>query len=99
MMMGEQTAGGVLAGLSNDLAAAVEKAAGYTVQVDARRRQPASGIVWSADGIVVTADHVLEREEDISVRLADGRKVAATIVGRDPSTDIAVLRAEAQDLA
>ena len=95
--MAEQTSG-VLAGLSNELAAAVEKAAASTVQVDARRRQGASGIIWQADGVIVTADHTLERDEDITVRLADGRKLAATIAGRDPGTDIAVLKVEATDL-
>ena len=83
-----------LAALSDGLAAAVEKAGASVVRVDARRRQAASGVVWSADGIVVTADHVLERDEDVKLGLPDGRTVAATVVGRDPGTDLAVLRAD-----
>jgi S1-C subfamily serine protease len=63
------------------------------VKVDARDRLAASGIVWSADGLVVTAHHVVERDDDIGVGLPDGRTVAATLVGRDPTTDLAVLRA------
>ena len=51
-----------LAQLSDGLAAAAERGARSTVQVNARRRLPASGVVWSADGVIVTADHVLERE-------------------------------------
>ncbi|MBI4498833.1 MAG: trypsin-like peptidase domain-containing protein [Chloroflexi bacterium] len=90
---------GVLAGLSDELAGAVERAAAAVVRVDARRRLSASGIIWEATGLVVTADHVLEREEDITVGLADGRDLAATIVGRDPGTDLALLRVEAQGLA
>jgi S1-C subfamily serine protease len=92
MSNGAQT-GGLLAGLSNELADAVQRASQSVVTVDARRQVAASGILWPAGaGIVVTADHVVERDEDITVRLADGRNVAATIAGRDPGTDIAVLR-------
>jgi S1-C subfamily serine protease len=58
----------------------------------------ASGIVWSADGVIVTAHHVVENDEKISIGLPNGDKVKASLVGRDPSTDLAVLRAEAKDL-
>ncbi|MBE0690757.1 MAG: trypsin-like peptidase domain-containing protein, partial [Anaerolineae bacterium] len=88
----------VLQNLSNDLAAAVETAAQSIVRVEGRRRQPASGIVWAADGLIVTAHHVVERDENIKVGLPDGSKVAAALVGRDPTTDIAVLRVQASDL-
>jgi S1-C subfamily serine protease len=84
--------------LSNDLAAAVETAGAATVQVDARRRMPATGIVWSADGAIITTHHVVTRDENISIGLPDGNTIAATLVGRDPSTDLAVLRADADDL-
>ncbi len=79
--------------ISDGLAAAVERAGASTVQVDARRRFPASGVVW-ADGLVVTADHVIENEEAITVGLPDGTTVAATLVGRDPGTDLALLAVE-----
>jgi S1-C subfamily serine protease len=79
--------------LSDALAAAVERASAFTVRVNARRRMPATGIVW-ADGIIVTADHVIERDEDITVTAADGKSVSATIAGRDPGSDLAVLRAQ-----
>ncbi len=85
--------------LSNGFAAAVEAAGASVVRVEARHRRPSSGIVWSADGAIATADHKIEREEDIRVGLADGRTVPATLVGRDPRTDVAVLRAEATGLA
>lgn len=90
--------GQVLSNLSNDLAATVEAAGASVVQVDARHRLPASGIVWSSDGIIVTAHHVVEREENIGVGLPDGQTVSATLVGRDPTTDLAVLRAQASGL-
>lgn len=85
--------------LSNGLAAAVEAAGASVVRVEGRHRRPSSGIVWSADGVIATADHKVERDEDIRVGLADGRTVPATLVGRDPRTDVAVLRAEATGLA
>lgn len=85
--------GGTLVALSNDLARAVERAAGWTVRVNARRRMPASGIVWNS-GVIVTTDHVIEHEEEITIGLPDGKEVAATLAGRDPGTDLAVLKAE-----
>ncbi len=84
--------------VSNDFAATVEGASPAVVRVDARRRFPASGIVWSGDGVIVAAHHTVRRDEGITVGLADGRTVAASLVGRDPSTDLAVLRVQAGDL-
>lgn len=89
---------GVLASLSNDLARAVERAGNSTVTVQARRRVPASGIVWSGDGVILTADHVVERDEDIKIGLPDGSEVGATVVARDPGTDLAVLRVQSGSL-
>lgn len=85
--------------LSELLAATVEKRAGSVVQVSARRGTGSSGVVWSADGVIVAADHNIEREEDISVGLAEGSTVPAKLAGRDPGTDVAVLRVEASGLA
>ena len=87
----------VLAELSDALAGAVASAGAGVARVEGRDRIPASGIVWSADGIVVTAHHVVERDEHINVGF-DGESVPATLVGRDPATDVAVLRAEASGL-
>lgn len=88
------TESNALTELSDQLAAAVERAGQSTVLVNARRRFPASGIAWSADGQVLTTDHVIEREENITVGLPDGREVSATIVGRDPGSDLAVLKVD-----
>jgi S1-C subfamily serine protease len=90
-----------LAGLSDTLAAAVERAARSIVTVAARPRQPASGILWrtgNGETIVLTADHVLEREDDITLLLPNGRETKAQLIGRDPSTDLAALRVAAADL-
>jgi S1-C subfamily serine protease len=84
---------GVLLSLSNDLAGAVERAGRATVAVNARQRVPSSGVHWR-QGIVVTADHTIERDEDITVTLPDGRTVPATLAGRDPGTDLAVLKVQ-----
>ena len=78
--------------LSDALAAAVETAGHQVVSVSARKRGPASGVIWRT-GTVVTADHVIDREEDIKVQSQDGATVSATLVGRDPTTDLAVLSA------
>jgi S1-C subfamily serine protease len=88
-----------LSEVSGELSGIVEKAAPSVVRVEARRRVPGSGIVWAADGTIVTADHIVEREDDLRIGLPDGRVVAATLVGRDPTTDVAVLRAEASGLS
>ena len=88
----------ILSQLSNDLAATVEKASAGVVRVEARRRLPASGIVWSDEGVIVTAHHVIETDDNIRVGLPSGRTVEATLAGRDPSTDVAVLRADIGDL-
>lgn len=88
----------VLQNLSSDLAGTVKAVEASTVRVEARRRLPATGVVWSADGVIVTSHHVVERENDIGVGLPDGSTVTASLVGRDPTTDLAVLRAEASGL-
>src|SRR5262245_20122567 len=87
--IGEAGDGGILAQLSNDLASAVERAGTGTVTVNARQRMPASGIIWSDDGYIVTANHVVERDDEITVDLPDGRKVDAKLIGREPGSDIA----------
>ena len=88
----------VLLDLSDALAGTVEAVGQGTVTVEGRRRRPASGIVWSPDGVVVTAHHVLEQDEDVKVGLPDGETVSASLVGRDPTTDLAVLRTGARGL-
>jgi S1-C subfamily serine protease len=83
----------ILVELSDALADAAELAGKSTVLVNARRRMPASGIVFASD-LVLTAEHVVEKDEDISVVLADGSEIPAKIAGRDAGTDLAVLKLE-----
>jgi S1-C subfamily serine protease len=82
---------GPLTALSNDLAAAVDTVGRSVVAIHARRRIPASGVVWQT-GVVIAAHHTIQRDDDITVTLHDGSTVTASLAGRDPSTDIAVLR-------
>jgi len=83
----------VLVELSDALADAAEKAGNATVLVNARSRIPASGIAYASD-LVLTADHIVEREEDITVILADGTEIPAKVAGRDAGSDLAVLKLE-----
>jgi S1-C subfamily serine protease len=80
--------------LSKAMAEAVTTADAGVVRVEGRRRIPATGIVWSDDGLIVTANHVVRLDDHIKVGLGDGHSLTASLVGRDPSTDIAVLRVE-----
>jgi S1-C subfamily serine protease len=83
----------ILETISNEFASAAERAGGSVVAVHARRWMPTSGIEWKK-GVVVTVHHGVQRDEDIKVLLDGGRVVSAKLAGRDPSTDIAVLRIE-----
>ena len=78
--------------LSDALAALVERAGQSIVRVEGRSRLSASGVVYTADGVIVTAHHVIERNEHLRVGLPDGQLVEATLIGRDPGADLAVLR-------
>ena len=88
----------ILTNLSNALAETVESASPSVARVEGRSRLPASGIIWSADGVIVTAHHVLEQDDNINIGFHDGQSLPATLVGRDPSTDLAVLRVQASGL-
>ena len=83
--------------LSGEFAGIMETAGGAVVAVHARRRIPSSGVEWRP-GIIVTADHTVEREEEIAITLPAGTRTPATLAGRDPSTDLAILRVEGASL-
>jgi S1-C subfamily serine protease len=82
--------------LSEAMAGAVAKAGASTVLVDARRRLPASGVVYTPN-LILTANHVVERDEEIRVVLPSKAEMAAQVAGRDPSSDLALLRLEQAD--
>lgn len=88
----------LLGSLSNQLADAVERIGASLVTVNGRERQSATGVVF-APGMVLTADHVLERDDNLTVAGADGVAHPAVLVGRDSSTDLAVLKVAGLTLA
>ncbi len=88
-----------LTALSRRIAALVAERSAHVVRVDGRRRGPAAGIVWSSDGLVVTSSHGVERDEEIEVGLPSGDSAEAELVGRDPTTDLALVRVRATGLS
>jgi S1-C subfamily serine protease len=88
----------VVTELSTRLAALARRGAESVVRVEGRRT-PASGVVWSSDGLVVTTHHAVERDEELAIGLPGGESAPAELVGRDPTTDVALRRARASGLA
>jgi S1-C subfamily serine protease len=84
-------ASSVMETLSNDFAAAAGSVGASVVAIYGRRWMPSSGIQWRK-GVIVTAHHTIRRAEDITVTLAGGESVKASLAGRDPSTDLAILK-------
>lgn len=79
--------------ISNALADATQRAAVHTVAVHAEPRGSSSGVIWRP-GLIVTTEHALRRDEEIHVTLPDSKVVAAKLLGRDPSTDLALLKCD-----
>src|SRR5438477_3203672 len=86
-------AASTIAKFSDELTSAAAQAGQSVVTVFARRRIPSSGIYWR-EGVVVTAEHTIRREDEIKILLPDGKRVDAQLAGRDPGTDLAVLKVE-----
>ena len=78
--------------LSREIAELVQRCSTSLVTVDARRGRAASGVVW-ADNLVLTADHALEHEDEIKV-LTGSSSLSASVAGRDPGTDLALLKVD-----
>lgn len=81
----------ILLEFSNNLADIVEESGRSVIEVNGRRRMSSSGVHWR-QGIIVTTDHALSREEEIIVTLPNEQTITATLIGRDSSTDLAVLK-------
>jgi len=86
-----------LVAFSDQVAQLVERTAGSVVAVHYPGNGSSSGIHWRP-GVIITAEEVLEQDKDITLTLPGGRQLPATLVGRDPSTDVAVLRCEPDGL-
>jgi S1-C subfamily serine protease len=87
-----------LQNLSNDLAAAVERAGRAVFAVAGRARLGSTGVHWRP-GLVVTADHTVHVDEEVTITGPDGRALTARVAGRDPTIDVAVLKVDAPDVA
>ena len=87
----------LLQSFSNAVTELAESVSPSVVGVGAGRRS-GSGIVWSGEGYVLTANHVIDRAEVPLVSLHDGREIEAKVLGRDPYADIALLKVEAEGL-
>lgn len=78
---------------SEPLVTLVDTAGPAIVRVEGPRQGGATGLLWSEDGIVVTAHHALRHDEPLAVGFSDGAEPRpAQLLGRDPATDLAVLR-------
>jgi len=87
-----------LQSLSNDLAAAVERAGRAVFAVNGRARLGSTGVHWRP-GLVVTADHTVHVDEELTITGPDGRALTARVAGRDPTIDVAVLKVDAPGVA
>ena len=86
-----------LADLSRAGAALAARIAQSTVAVASGGRRSTSGFLWRP-GLVVTAEPALESEDNLSIVTPDGRSLSATLAGRDPSTAVALLKIDDQEL-
>lgn len=84
--------------ISNSLASAIASASPSIVHVSAREHLASTGIVWTTDGVIITAAHAVQRDDGIDVRFDDGVTATAALAGRDESIDLAVLRVGRKDL-
>lgn len=57
-----------------------------------------AGVIWRADGQIVTNHHVVSRDHNVTVRLADGRRLQGEVTARHPSRDLALIEVDADDL-
>lgn len=89
---------GWLARLGDETAAAVGAITPSLVRVDDGSALTATGLVWEADGVIVTTSHGTERDDDLTVVTHGGARHPATLLGRDSDTDVAVLKVEAAGL-
>lgn len=86
-----------LLALSDELAAAVERASRGLFTVHGRPRVPSTGVHWRSR-LVITANHTVHADEGLTVTRPDGGSAAGVLVGRDPSCDLALLRIDAEDV-
>ncbi len=87
----------LLQSFSNAVTELAESVSPSIVSVDAGRRG-GTGIIWSSEGLILTANHVIRHSAAPAVVLADGRELTAKVLGTDPYTDVALLKVDAGEL-
>jgi serine protease Do len=87
-----------IAGAADELAEVVAQVRDSVVLVRSGREGAGSGVIWRADGIVMTNHHVVARRQHATVVLNDNRELRAEVIARDPVLDLAALRVDATDL-
>lgn len=90
--------GNGLSDFSAQITKAVESVAPSIAAIDARPRVATSGILWR-EGIIVSTNHTIRRDDNITVALEGGRTATASLIGRDAGTDIAVLKIDDEQIA
>src|SRR5467141_1701120 len=89
----------ILETVSNAIVNVADKLSPSVVRIGAGRWRGGTGTVWSRDGHIVTSNHVLGRTDEIEVGFSDGTKQVAKVVGRDPYSDIALLKIDSDHLS
>src|SRR5438445_346344 len=89
----------ILETVSNAIVNVADKLSPSVVRIGAGRWRGGTGTVWSRDGHIVTSNHVLGRTDEVEVGFSDGTKHVAKVVGRDPYSDIALLKIDSDHLS
>jgi S1-C subfamily serine protease len=95
-MTEEHKMANTLSDLSNEIAVISQAAEASVVAVQAGAHRWSSGVIWR-EGVVVTAERGVRRDENIQVKLSGGRTLKAELAGRDPGSDLAVLKVAGLD--
>jgi len=99
METNDSESGDRLSDFSAQITKAIETVAGSIVAIDARPRVATSGVIWREGGIIVSTNHTIRRDDDITVALEGGRTAKASLVGRGAGTDLAVLKIDDEEIA